>query len=68
MRLKYCILFGKNGAVVELKRLSKNEEAQKLYEAREKAICDENARLQMYNVLRQSRFALKNIENIFYKG
>jgi predicted transposase/invertase (TIGR01784 family) len=32
-------------AVVELKRLSQDEEAQRLYEAREKAIRDENSRL-----------------------
>ena len=32
-------------AVVELKRLSQDEEAQRLYEAREKAIRDENSRM-----------------------
>ena len=32
-------------AVVELKRLSQSEEAQRLYEAREKALWDENSRL-----------------------
>ena len=32
-------------AVVELKRLSQSEEAQRLYEAREKALRDENSRL-----------------------
>ena len=32
-------------AVVELKRLSQSEEAQRIYEAREKAIRDENSRL-----------------------
>ena len=31
-------------AVVELKRLSQSEEAQRLYEARQKAISDEKAR------------------------
>ena len=31
-------------AVVELKRLSQSEETQRLYEAREKAIRDENSR------------------------
>ena len=31
-------------AVVELKRLSQSEEAQRLYEARQKAIRDENSR------------------------
>ena len=32
-------------AVVELKRLSQTEEAQRLYEARQKAISDEKARM-----------------------
>ena len=43
-------------AVVELKRLSQDEEAQRLYEAREKAIRDENSRMKTaYNKGAMSR-------------
>jgi len=46
-------------AVVELKRLSQTEEAQRLYEARQKAISDEKARMRTAISKRDREIALK---------
>ena len=49
-------------AVVELKRLSQSEEAQRLYEAREKALRDENSRLRTAMNKRDREIAINLIE------
>jgi len=49
-------------AVVELKRLSQSEEAQRLYEAREKALRDENSRLRTAVNKRDREIAINLIE------